>query len=42
VRGFAVTLSVGIIASFFTAVYITRSFFLLYLSRKRASDPLSI
>lgn len=42
VRGFAVTLSIGIIASFVTAVYITRTFFLLYLQRKRASDPISI
>jgi preprotein translocase subunit SecD len=28
VRGFAVTLSIGIVASFFTAVFITRTFFL--------------
>jgi protein-export membrane protein SecD len=42
VRGFAVTLSIGIIASFFTAVFITRTFFLLYLERKRAADPISI
>jgi protein-export membrane protein SecD len=42
VRGFAVTLTMGIIASFFTAVYITKTFFLIYLSRKRASDPISI
>jgi preprotein translocase subunit SecD len=42
VQGFAVTLSIGIVASFFTAVYITRSFFLIYLDRKRATDPISI
>jgi preprotein translocase subunit SecD len=42
VRGFAVTLSMGIIASFFTAVYITRTFFLIYLDRKRPADPISI
>ena len=42
VRGFAVTLTMGIIASFFSAVYITKTFFLIYLSRKRASDPISI
>lgn len=42
VQGFAVTLSIGIIASFFTALYVTRSLFLLYLSRKRASDAISI
>ena len=40
--GLAVTLTLGIIASFFTAVYITKTFFLIYLSRKRAADPISI
>ncbi|HET8653974.1 MAG TPA: protein translocase subunit SecD [Longimicrobiaceae bacterium] len=34
IRGFAVTLSIGIIASMFTAIYVTRSFFLLYLDRR--------
>ena len=42
VRGFAVTLSIGIVASFFSALFVTRSFFLLYLSGKKASDPISI
>ncbi len=42
VQGFAVTLSIGIVASFFTAVYITRTFFLVYLDRKRPSEPISI
>ncbi len=42
VRGFAVTLSIGIVASFFSALYVTRSLFLIYLSRKKASDPISI
>ncbi|MEJ2678540.1 MAG: protein translocase subunit SecD [Gemmatimonadota bacterium] len=42
VRGFAVTLTVGIIASFFSAVYVTRTFFLLYLQRRGATDPISI
>ena len=42
VRGFAVTLSIGIVASFVSALYVTRSFFLVYLSRKKASDPISI
>jgi preprotein translocase subunit SecD len=42
VRGFAVTLSIGIAASFFSAVYVTRTFFLVYLDRKRPSDPISI
>jgi preprotein translocase subunit SecD len=42
VKGFAVTLSIGIVASFFSALYVTRTFFLLYLSGKKASDPISI
>jgi preprotein translocase subunit SecD len=42
VRGFAVTLAIGIIASFFSAVFITKTFFLLYLERKRAGEPISI
>ncbi|MCI0435539.1 MAG: protein translocase subunit SecD [Gemmatimonadetes bacterium] len=42
VRGFAVTLSIGIVASFFTAVYITRNFFLVYLNSRRPTEPISI
>jgi len=42
VQGFAVTLSLGIIASFFTAVFVTRTLFLIYLERHKASDPISI
>jgi preprotein translocase subunit SecD len=42
VRGFAVTLSIGIIASFVSALYVTRTLFLVYLSGKKASDPISI
>jgi preprotein translocase subunit SecD len=42
VRGFAVTLSIGIVASFVSALYVTRSFFLLYLLGKKATDPISI
>ena len=42
VKGFAVTLCIGIVASFFTALYVTRTLFLLYLSGKRGSDPISI
>jgi preprotein translocase subunit SecD len=42
VRGFAWTLSIGIIMSFFSALFVTRSFFLLYLSRKKTTDPISI
>ncbi len=36
VRGFALTLAIGIIASMFTAIYITRTFFTLYLMRSTA------
>jgi preprotein translocase subunit SecD len=42
VRGFAWTLSIGIIMSFFSALFVTRSFFLLYLSGKKTTDPISI
>ena len=42
VRGFAVTLSLGIIASFFSAVFVTRTFFMLYLERRRTADAISI
>ncbi|MDA0329005.1 MAG: protein translocase subunit SecD [Gemmatimonadetes bacterium] len=42
VRGFAVTLSIGIVASFFSALFVTRSFFLAYLAGKKPSDPISI
>jgi protein-export membrane protein SecD len=34
IRGFAVTLAIGIIASMFTAIFITRTFFMLYLERR--------
>ncbi|MDT8435650.1 MAG: protein translocase subunit SecD, partial [Gemmatimonadota bacterium] len=42
VRGFAVTLGIGIIASFFTALYVTRTLFLIYLERRSPDAPLSI
>ena len=42
VRGFAVTLCIGIVASFFSALYVTRTLFLIYLSGKRGSDPVSV
>jgi len=42
VRGFAVTLSIGIVASFFSALFVTRTFFLVYIQNKKASDPISI
>jgi preprotein translocase subunit SecD len=42
VRGFAVTLTIGIIASLVSAVYATKTFFLIYIRNKKASDPISI
>jgi len=43
IRGFAVTLGIGIIASMFTAIFITRTFFMLYLDRRPAgTQALSI
>jgi preprotein translocase subunit SecD len=42
VRGFAVTLTIGILASFFSAVFVTRTFFMIYLDRKAPSEPISI
>ncbi len=42
VRGFAVTLAIGIIASMFTAIFVTRTLFLAYLQRRPAAQSLSI
>jgi preprotein translocase subunit SecD len=42
VRGFAVTLLAGITASLFTAVFVVRTFFLIWLNRNRTADALSI
>jgi preprotein translocase subunit SecD len=42
VRGFAVTLSVGILASFFSSVFVTRTLLLLWLERRRGTQALSI
>ena len=42
VRGFAVTLALGLIASLFTAIYVTRTFFLTYLERRPTATSLSI
>jgi protein-export membrane protein SecD len=42
VKGFAVTLCIGILASFFSALYVTRTFFNLYLNRRGSSESLSI
>jgi preprotein translocase subunit SecD len=42
VRGFAVTLALGIIASVFTAVFVTRTLFMIYLDRRAAVEGISI
>jgi preprotein translocase subunit SecD len=42
VQGFAVTLIAGISASMFTAIFVTRTFYLLWLSRARNAQALSI
>ena len=42
VRGFAVTLIVGVAASLFTAIFVTRTFLLLWLDRTGGTKPLSI
>ena len=42
VKGFAVTLILGIVASMVTAVFVTRTFFLIWLQRKSAMQALSI
>jgi preprotein translocase subunit SecD len=42
VKGFAVTLIMGIIASMITAVFVTRTFYLIWLDRRPAMSTLSI
>jgi preprotein translocase subunit SecD len=42
VRGFAVTLAIGIIASMFTAIFVTRTLFMLYAERRTAAQGISI
>lgn len=42
VRGFAVTLLAGIAASMVTAIFVVRTFYLVWLSRNRAARALSI
>jgi preprotein translocase subunit SecD len=42
VRGFAVTLLAGIAASLFTAMFVARTFYLVYLTRRRETETLSI
>jgi preprotein translocase subunit SecD len=42
VRGFAVTLIAGIVASMVTAIFVVRTFYLLWLNRSRGAQTLSI
>jgi preprotein translocase subunit SecD len=42
VRGFAVTLALGIIASMFTAIFVTRTFYMIYLDRRAAVQGISV
>jgi preprotein translocase subunit SecD len=42
VKGFAVTLTIGILASMVTAVFVTRTMYMIWLDRKPAMQTLSI
>lgn len=42
VKGFAVTLVVGVMSSMVSAIFVVRTLFLLWLSRSRSTQPLSI
>ncbi len=42
VRGFAVTLVAGLVASLFSALFVSKTFFLLWLDRSRGNQTLSI
>ncbi len=42
VQGFAVTLIIGIVASLLTAVFVTKTLFLIWLQRRSAAMELSI
>ena len=42
VKGFAVTLGAGIFASFVSAIFIVRTFYMVWLQRKRGLETLSI
>jgi preprotein translocase subunit SecD len=41
-RGFAVTLIIGLVINLFSAVYVSRTIFMWWLSRKRRAETLSI
>jgi preprotein translocase subunit SecD len=42
VKGFAVTLIIGIVASVITAVFVTHTFFLIWLQRRKATEEFTI
>jgi preprotein translocase subunit SecD len=42
VKGFAVTLIAGIAASLFTAIFVVRTFYIIWLNRSRGAQTLSI
>ena len=42
VKGFAVTLIAGIAASMISSIFVVRTFFLVWLSRHRTAETLSI
>jgi preprotein translocase subunit SecD len=37
VKGFAITLMIGIMASFISAVFVTKTFFLIWLERRTST-----
>nr|MCU0649372.1 protein translocase subunit SecD [Gemmatimonadaceae bacterium] len=42
VRGFAVTLIAGLVASLFTAIFVVRTFYMIWLTRAKSAEALSI
>ena len=42
VKGFAVTLIAGVVASLFTAIFVVKTFYLVWLQRARSPQTLSI
>jgi preprotein translocase subunit SecD len=42
VKGFAVTLIAGILASMVTSIFVVRTFYIIWLSRTRAPQTISI
>jgi len=42
VKGFAVTLVIGLVSNMFTAVFVSRTLFEWVLNRRRADAPISI